>query len=75
MTIHVMNKSTFSCCSVPILLVLVFATTLSMGDIYDRCFLVDDNTVIVKLKGGVSIKLTRKGGDIYLQQKTDDDGR
>lgn len=56
-------------------LVLVVATTAVLADIYDRCTLVDDNTVIVKLKGGVSIKLVRKGQDIFLHQKSADDGR
>lgn len=55
--------------------VLVLAATASLADIYDRCVMVDDNTVVVKLKGGVSIKLMRKGPDIYLQQKSNDDGR
>lgn len=57
------------------MLILVVATTASLADIYDRCVMVDDNTVIVKLKGGISIKLMRKGPDIYLQQKSNDDGR
>ncbi len=58
-----------------LVLVLVLAATASLADIYDRCVMVDDNTVVVKLKGGVSIKLMRKGPDIYLQQKSTDDGR
>ncbi|CAL8144149.1 unnamed protein product [Orchesella dallaii] len=57
------------------LVIVVLSATATLADIYDRCVLVDDNTVIVKLKGGVSIKLVRKGQDIFLQQKSADDGR